>query len=64
MGRKQKAGASPRLKSLRSRKSQLQDQQFEDRRQFAERLVQVLREAEYSCELGDDGHARALKREH
>jgi hypothetical protein len=31
----------------------LQDQQFEERRRFAERLVEALREAGYSCELAD-----------
>jgi hypothetical protein len=60
----QNAGAAPRLKSLPPRIPQLsQDQQFEDGRQIAERLIQAFREAGYSCELGEDGHARALKRE-
>jgi hypothetical protein len=46
------------------RKSQsLQDQQFEERLHIAERLVQALREAGYSCGLADDVHARALQRE-
>ena len=40
----------------------LQDQQFEERLRIAERLVQDLREAGYSCELGEDGPARAFKR--
>jgi hypothetical protein len=39
----------------------LQDQQLEERQRFAERLVQDLREAGYSCELGEDGLAWALK---
>jgi len=32
----------------------------EERLRIAERLVQVLREAGYSCELVDDGPARGL----
>jgi hypothetical protein len=45
------------------RKSQpQQDQQFEERLRIAERLVQALREAGYSCELADGELARALKR--
>jgi hypothetical protein len=46
-----------------SKSQSQQDQQFEERQRIAERLVQALREAGYSCELGDDGPARALKRE-
>ena len=38
-----------------------QDQQFEERLRIAERLVQALREAGYSCELAEDAHVRALK---
>ena len=64
MGVNQKAGAAPLLKSLPPRIPQSsQDQQFEDRRRTAERLVQILREAGYSCGLSDDGHARSLKRD-
>src|SRR5207344_263024 len=50
-------------KALRGRKPRsVSDQQFEERLRISERLVQALREAGYSCELGDDGPARALKR--
>jgi hypothetical protein len=53
------AAQSPKPETVR--KTQLQqDQQFEERLRIAERLVQALREAGYSCELGDDGPARAL----
>jgi hypothetical protein len=57
MGRDQKAQTAPVLKSLPPRKPQsLQDQQFEDQRRIAERVVQALREAGYS----DPGDARTL----
>jgi hypothetical protein len=39
------------------------DQQFKERRRIAERLVEALREAGYSCRPADEGHMRALKRE-
>ena len=62
MMRNRNGGAAQPPKSPTVRESQsLQDQQFEERRRFAERLVQDLREAGYSCELGEDGPARALK---
>ena len=65
MTRNRNGGAGQPPKPLTVRKSQSQqDQQFEERRRTAERLVQALREVGYSCELGDDGPARALKREH
>jgi hypothetical protein len=61
-GNKRDAAVAQQPKSPTVRKSQsLQDQQFEERQRFAERLVQDLREAGYSCELGEDGPARALK---
>ncbi|MGC2124060.1 MAG: hypothetical protein WA652_14515 [Xanthobacteraceae bacterium] len=41
----------------------LQDQQFEQRRRIAERLIQALRQAGYSCGLADDAQARTLKNE-
>ena len=50
----------PKLPTVRESQS-LQDQQFEERRRFAERLVQDLREAGFSCELGEDDHARSFK---
>ena len=57
-------GAVRPPKSPKVRKSQsLQDEKFEERLRMAEHIVQALREAGFSCELGDDGPARALKRE-
>jgi hypothetical protein len=54
------AGQPPKPRTVRKSQS-LQDQQFEERRRFAERLVQDLREAGFSCELGEDDHARSFK---
>ena len=56
------AGQPPKPLTVRKSQSQ-QDQLFEERLRIAERLVQALREAGYPCELGDDGPARALRRE-
>jgi len=39
-----------------------QEQQFEERLRIAERLLQALREAGYSCELAEDVHVRASVR--
>jgi hypothetical protein len=62
MGYKRNVAAAEQPKSPTVRESQsLQDQQFGERLRFAERLVQELRAAGYSCELGEDDHARALK---
>jgi hypothetical protein len=57
--------AAPKSSSAEFRSDQpsLRDQQFEERLRIAEHLVRLLREAGYSCELGEDGLARALKRE-
>ena len=64
MGRHQN-GTAPLLTSGPPPKPQLsQDQQFEERRRIAKRLVRELRKADYSCGLGDDDHARASKRKH
>ena len=52
----------PRSETLRKSQS-LQDQQFEERRRIAERLAQALREAGYSCDLGENSDARTLKRD-
>ena len=41
----------------------LQAQQFEEWRRIAERLAQALREAGYSCDLGENSDARTLKRD-
>jgi hypothetical protein len=43
-------------------KSSLQGQEYEKRLRIAERLVQTFRLAGYSCELGDGGHSKTLKR--
>jgi hypothetical protein len=60
---KRNAGAAQSPKSPTVRETQsLQDQQFEERLRIAKHLVQALREAGFSCALGEDGHARALKR--
>jgi len=53
---------SPKSSTVRESQS-LQDQQFEERRRIAERLVQALREAGYCCDLSDSGSARTLKRD-
>ena len=64
MGRNGNAGVAQPSKLPTVRKSpSLQGQQFEERLRIAERLVQALREAGYSCELGDDVHTRLLMRE-
>ena len=47
------AGSSPA-----DRKSQ----SLQERLRIAERIVQALREAGFSCELGDDDHPREQKR--
>ena len=61
MGYKLDAAAAEQPKSPTVREIQsLQAQQFEERRRFAERLVQDLCEAGFPCELGEDGPARAL----
>jgi len=51
-------GKSPTVRGSRSR----QDRQSEERRRMAERLVQALRTAGYSCALAEEGHARASER--
>jgi hypothetical protein len=63
MGRKQEAATTlpPRSRSQRKSPSR-RDQEYEDRLPIAERLARELRKAGYSCDLADDGHARALKR--
>ena len=48
---------SPKSPTVRESQS-LQDQQFEERLRIAEHLVLLLREARFSCELGEDDHAR------
>ena len=46
----------PKLPTVGESQSQ-QDQQFEERLRIAERIVRALREAGYSCDLGEDDHA-------
>ena len=55
------AAQPPKSPTVRESQS-LQDQQLEERLRIAERLVQDLREAGYSCELGEDVHAGSFKR--
>jgi hypothetical protein len=49
--------------AAQSRSAELDQKTQEKRLRIAERIVQALRQAGYSCELGDDGPARALVRE-
>jgi hypothetical protein len=54
MERNREAPTAPRRKLPRTYKSQpVSDQQFEERQRIAEQLVQTLREAGYSCDIGD-----------
>jgi len=56
MGRGRKAGAKQPPRPVVKSQSQ-QDQEFAQGRRIAERLVRVLGEAGYSCDLGDSGGA-------
>jgi len=56
MGRIRKGAAQ-------SRPAELDKEIQEERLRIAERIVQALRKAGYSCELADDGPVRALVRE-
>ena len=58
MTRNQNAGAAQRPKPPTVGRSSLQDQQFEEHLHIAERIVQALREAGYSCELADEAYSR------
>jgi hypothetical protein len=49
--------------AAQSRSAELDQKTQAKRLRIAERIVQALRQAGYSCELGDDGPARALVRE-
>jgi hypothetical protein len=62
MMRNQNAGAAQQSTPSTVGRSSLQDQQFAERLRIADRIVQVFREFGYSCELHDDGNARALTR--
>ena len=62
MGWGRKAGAKQPPRTVRKSQSQ-QDQKFAERQRIAERLVRVLREAGYACDLGDSGGARTLRRD-
>lgn len=57
MGRKRTGGPTATDKKSQS----LKDQQFEEMRRIAERLIQALRDAGYACGLDDD--RPELKRE-
>ena len=57
MTRNQNAGAQ-RPKPPTVGRSSLQDQRFEEHLHIAERIVQALREAGYSCELADEAYSR------
>jgi hypothetical protein len=59
MGRDWKAGAKQAPRAVRNSQPQ-QDQEFDERQRIVERLVRILREAGYSCYLGD---AQTLRRE-
>jgi hypothetical protein len=56
--RNQNAGAAQRPKPPTVGRSSLQDQRFEEHLHIAERIVQALREAGYSCELADEAYSR------
>ena len=58
MIRNQNAGAAQRSKPPTVGRSSLQHQQFEEHLRIAERIVQALREAGYSCELADEAYSR------
>ena len=58
MTRKQNDGAAQRPK----RPTVVRSSPQEERLRIAERVVQALREAGFSCELGDDDHPREQKR--
>jgi hypothetical protein len=55
----QNAEAAQRSKPPTVGRSSLQDQQFEERLLIAERIVQDLCEAGYSCELDDEAYSRS-----
>jgi hypothetical protein len=59
MGCNRNAAAVP-APTIREAQS-LQHQQFEERLRIADRLVQDLREAGYSCEPAVDAHAQAFQ---
>jgi len=50
-----KASGEVMAQKLRTVREIQSDQQFQERRRLAERLVEELRAAGYSCELGEDG---------
>ena len=59
--------AAFRVRIQASRKTvqvELDPKIHEERLRIAERIVQALREARYSCELAENGPARALIHEH
>ena len=64
MTRNQNAGAAQRSKPPTIGRSSLLDQQFEKHLRIAERIVQALREAGYSCELDDETYSVDLPSRH
>ena len=58
MTRIQNAGAAQRSKPPTVGRLSVQDQRFEEHLHIAERIVQALREAGYSCELADEAYSR------
>ena len=58
MIRNHNAGAAQQPKPPTVGRSSLQDQRFEEHLHIAERIVQALREAGYSCELTDEAYSR------
>ena len=58
MTHNQNAEAAQRSKPPTVGRSSLQDQQFEERLLIAERIIQALREAGYSCGLADKAYSR------
>ena len=62
MGRRRNVGVAQPPKPIVRKTRSLQDQKFEERLRTAERLVQILREAGYSCDLGNNDGAWTLRR--
>ena len=61
------ADAAFRIRIRAARKTvqvELDQKIHEERLRIAERIVQALREARYSCELAENGPARTLIHEH
>jgi hypothetical protein len=59
MMRNQNAAAALRSKPPTVGRSSLRDQQFEEHLRIAERIIQALCEAGYSCQLDDEAYSRS-----